>query len=211
MAADGNATAFSNIIKKSWHMECVSIAKKKTAMRSYSIGIWNTIVSNPNCEAWQNKCQKGKPLPKTVNGMGSIAGPLFVAPCNHAMGGITQSILAMDFLIKLQVIQIGHGSLPFQAWSWIQACGCWLHNVRPLFIGIWGHGRHGIISSWLWQQEWHIQLECHWWQAHIGSLLLDPASLHLHLGCWKWIFLPWCKKIGACKHKMALAWSSIEI
>ena len=164
----------------------MSALRKKPAMRSYFIGIWNTIVSNLNCQAWQNKCQKGNPLPKTANGRGRIAGPLFVAPCNHAMGGITHSILAMDFVIKLQVIQIGYGSLPFQAWSWIQACGCWLHNACPLFIGIWGHGRHGIISSWLWQQVA--------WQFHIDPVATGIFSWNAiggkhTLGVFCWIQL----------------------
>ena len=101
MAANGNISAFTKINKNSWQMECASNAKrfKLPGMAKQML-------------------EKASHWPKTANGRGSTAGSLFVAPCNHALGGITHSVLAMVFQIKLQVTQIGCGSLPFQAWSW---------------------------------------------------------------------------------------------
>ena len=107
MAANGNISALTKINKNSWQMECASSAKRMQ---------WGSSHWNSNCQGMAKQMlEKASHWPRAANGRGSTAGSLFVAPCNHAMGCITHSVLAMVFQIKLQVIQIGCGSLPFSS------------------------------------------------------------------------------------------------
>ena len=156
----------------------------------------------------------------------------FAAPCTHAMGGSTHWILAIGFLIKLQVIQIGSGRLPFQAGScFLARCGCWLHWMGLLFIQLWHHGRHGVISSWLWQhviwQRLHIDPVANgiftwnaiggkhtlgvfcWIQLHYISMLVGENESFTHGApvsmTWLWPMVTWLPKESGKKCQKLLS------